>query len=107
MSLLLLLFVHWWPSPPPFLSLPSTRSILVLSLLPLLLLFFLFISSLFFSSFFTHVFHLLHSSLPSSSLISSLLFPPLSSFSKGGSYHNMSSIEAEIEETAKMSLKDA
>ena len=55
MSLLLPLFAHWWPSPPPFPSLPSTRFILVLSLLPLLLLFFLSISSLFFSSFFTHV----------------------------------------------------
>uniref|UniRef100_A0A7N2L3M8 Uncharacterized protein n=1 Tax=Quercus lobata TaxID=97700 RepID=A0A7N2L3M8_QUELO len=56
-------------------SLPSTSSALVLSLLPLLLLFFLFIPSLFFSSFFTHVLHLPHSSPPSSSLISSLLFP--------------------------------
>ena len=42
--------------------------------------FFLFISSLFFSSFFTHVLHLLHSSPPFSSLISSLLFPSPSFF---------------------------
>ena len=69
--------------------------------------FFLFISSLFFSSFFTHVLHLPHSSSPSSSLISSLLFPSPSSFSKEGSYRNMSSIEAEIGETLKTSLKDA
>ena len=107
MSLLLPLFAHWWPSPAPFPSLPSTRFILMLSLFPLLLLLFLFISSLFFSSFFTHVLHLLHSSPPSSSLISSLLFPSPLFFPKEGSYRNMSSIEAEIGETLKTSLKDA
>ena len=70
--------------------------------------FFLFISSLFFSSFFTHVLHLLHSFPPSSSLISFLLFPsPFFFFFKESSYHNMSSIEAEIGETLKTSLRDA
>ena len=63
---------------------------------------------------FTHVLYLPHSSPPSSSFISSILFflllhlllPSPSSFSKEGSYLNMSNTEVEIRETLKTSLKD-
>uniref|UniRef100_A0A7N2MEG3 Uncharacterized protein n=1 Tax=Quercus lobata TaxID=97700 RepID=A0A7N2MEG3_QUELO len=105
-------FAPWCPPPLSSYSLPSTSSVLVPSLFPLLLIFFLFVPSLFFSSFFTHVLHLPPSSPPSSSLISSLLFPSPSillpspsSFSEEGSCHDMSNVEAETEETLKMSFR--
>ena len=100
MPLLLPLFVHWCPPPPSSLSLPSTRSILVLSFLPLLLLFLSF-----------HLLSLLlllpYSCPPSSSFISSIFFihilhllpPSLPSSSTEGSFLNMGATEAKFGRT--------
>ena len=105
MPLLLPLFVHWRLLLPPFLSLPSTRSVLVLPFFPLLLLFlsfrlfslllllpytcppsFLFISSI----FFIHILHPLPPSLPSSST--------------EGSFLNMGATEAKLGRTSETNL---
>ena len=105
MPLFLPLFVHWCPPPPPFLSPPSTRSILVLSVLPLLLIFLSF-------HLFSLLLLLLYSCPPSSSFISSifvihilhLLPPSLPSFSTEGPFLNMGATEAKFGRTSEANL---
>ena len=105
MPLLLPLFVHWCPPPPSSPSLPSTRSILVLSFFPFLLIFLSF-------RLLSLLLLLPYSCPPSSSFISSIFFihilhplpPSLPSSSTEGYFLNMGATEARLGRTSETNL---